>query len=98
MDTGTLWVFPACTWFGIRTLCSASLDMASWRVAKILLFGQIFLVYSLMAVFCAPIEVILQHMQASGSVPEPEFRLQSEVNRVAFAATPCNDTERLKLG
>jgi len=49
----------------------------------VLLFGQVFLISSLMALFYAPIESILQQMQASGSTPELEIRLRRQVNRGA---------------
>ncbi|MGI9290339.1 MAG: hypothetical protein ACR2QG_03570 [Gammaproteobacteria bacterium] len=76
-------VFIACTWFGLQSLRTGEPFMAPWLALKVLLFGQVFLVSSLMAVFYAPIEGILNTMQASGSSPELESRLCRQVNRGA---------------
>jgi hypothetical protein len=50
---------------------------------KVLRFGHVFLVSSLMAVFYAPIEAIFERMRETGSTPELEARLRSQVNRGA---------------
>lgn len=85
MGTGSLFVviFVACTWYGIQSLRLGEPFMANWLALKVLLFGQVFLVSSLMALFYAPIEGILTEMQASGSTPELEARLCRQVNRGA---------------
>jgi uncharacterized protein involved in cysteine biosynthesis len=54
---------------------------ADWLALKVLLFGQVFLVSSLMAVFYAPVEGILAEMQEQGSTPELEARLCRQINR-----------------
>jgi hypothetical protein len=85
MGTGSLFVviFVACTWYGIQSLRLGEPFMANWLALKVLLFGQVFLVSSLMALFYAPIEGIFTEMQASGSTPELEGRLCRQVNRGA---------------
>lgn len=85
MGTGSLFViiFLACTWFGIQSLRLGEPFATNWLALKVLLFGQIFLVSSLMAVFYAPIEQIFEQMKASGSTPELEVRLRRQVNRGA---------------
>jgi hypothetical protein len=85
MGTGSLFViiFLSCTWYGIQSLRLGEPFMANWLAVKVLLFGQVFLISSLMALFYAPIEGILRQMQASGSTPELEIRLRGQVNRGA---------------
>ena len=85
MGTGTLFVsiFLSCTGYGIQSLRLGEPFMANWLAIKVLLFGQVFLISSLMALFYAPIEAILQQMQADGSTPELEKRLCRQVNRGA---------------
>jgi hypothetical protein len=85
MGTGTLFViiFLSCTWYGIQSLRLGEPFMANWLAIKVLLFGQVFLISSLMALFYAPVEAILQQMQADGSTPELEKRLCRQVNRGA---------------
>jgi hypothetical protein len=85
MGTGTLFViiFLACTWYGIQSLRLGEPFMANWLAIKVLLFGQVFLVSSLMAVCYAPVEAIFKEMQANGSTPELEARVCKQVNRGA---------------
>ena len=85
MGTGTLCViiFLSCTWYGIQSLRLGEPFMANWLAIKVLLFGQVFLVSSLMALFYAPIEGILAQMQTDGSTPELEKQLCKQVNRGA---------------
>jgi hypothetical protein len=85
MGTGTLFaiIFLSCTWYGIQSLRLGEPFMANWLAIKVLLFGQVFLISSLMALFYAPVEAILQQMQADGSTPELEKRLCRQVNRGA---------------
>ena len=85
MGTGSLFVivFLSCTWYGIQSLRLGEPFMANWLAIKVLLFGQVFLISSLMALFYAPVEAILQKMQAGGSTPELEMRLCKQVNRGA---------------
>jgi hypothetical protein len=83
MGTGTLFViiFLSCTWYGIQSLRLGEPFMTNWLALKVLLFGQVFLISSLMAVFYAPIEKIFEQMKATGSSPELEQRLRTQVNR-----------------
>jgi hypothetical protein len=83
MGTGTLFViiFLSCTWYGVQSLRLGEPFMANWLAIKVLLFGQVFLISSLMAVCYAPIERIFEQMKASGSSPELEQRLRTQVNR-----------------
>jgi hypothetical protein len=85
MGTGSLFViiFVACSWYGIQSLRLGEPFMEPWLALKVLLFGQVFLVSALMAVFYAPIEAIFERMRATGSTPELEARLRSQVNRGA---------------
>ena len=85
MGTGTLFViiFLSCTWYGIQSLRLGEPFMANWLAIKVLLFGQVFLISSLMPLFYAPVEAILQQMQADGPTPELEKRLCRQVNRGA---------------
>ena len=85
MGTGSLFViiFIACSWYGIQSLRLGEPFMEPWLALKVLLFGQVFLVSSLMAFFYAPIEAIFERMRATGSTPELEARLRSQVNRGA---------------
>ena len=85
MGTGTLFVivFLACTWYGIQSLRLGEPFRADWLAVKVLLFGQVFLISSLMALFYAPIEAILEQMKAGGSTPELEARMRKQVNRGA---------------
>jgi hypothetical protein len=83
MGTGTLFViiFLTCSWYGYQSLRYGEPFMAPWLALKVLLFGQVFLVSSLMAVFYAPIEGIFERMREQGSTPELESRLRTQVNR-----------------
>jgi len=60
------------------------LCISGWLALKVLLFGLIFLVSILMAVFYAPLEVIFDEMAAGGSNPELESRVCRQVNRGAI--------------
>jgi hypothetical protein len=83
MGTGSLFViiFLSCSWYGIQSLRLGEPFMANWLALKVLLFGQVFLVSSLMALFYAPVEGILNRMQLEGSTPELEKKLRRQVNR-----------------
>ena len=85
MGTGTLFVliFLGCTWYGVQSLRLGEPLMANWLALKVLLFGQVFLVSSLMALFYAPVEELFRQMQESGSTPELEQRVRTQVNRGA---------------
>ena len=85
MGTGSLFViiFIVCSWYGFQSLRLGEPFMEPWLALKVLLFGQVFLVSSLMAFFYAPIEAIFERMRATGSTPELEARLRSQVNRGA---------------
>lgn len=85
MGTGSLFVvvFLACTWFGVQSLRLGTPFAADWLALKVLLFGQVFLISSLMAVFYAPVETLLKEMQTEGSTPEREQRVRTQVNRGA---------------
>ncbi|MDP6617756.1 MAG: hypothetical protein QF790_11370 [Gammaproteobacteria bacterium] len=85
MATGTLFVcvFLVCTWYGIQSLRYGEPFAANWLALKVLLFGQVFLVSSLMALFYAPVEAIFRQMESSGSSPELEARVRTQVNRGA---------------
>jgi hypothetical protein len=85
IGTGTLFVvvFGVCTWYGVQSLRLGEPFMANWLALKVLLFGQVFLVSSLMAVFYAPVEAIFRQMQETGSTPELEARVRTQVNRGA---------------
>ena len=85
MGTGTLFIviFLACTWYGVQSLRLGEPFMANWLALKVLLFGQVFLISSLMAVFYAPIEALFEQMLVAGSTPELEARVCRQVNRGA---------------
>ena len=51
---------------------------------KLLLFGCVFLVSVLMALFYAPLDGIFQDMARTGSTPALESRVRSHVNRGAI--------------
>ncbi|HJP04262.1 MAG: hypothetical protein CL799_13565 [Chromatiales bacterium] len=86
MGTGTLFVciFLACTWFGIQSLRFGEPFATNWLALKVLLFGQVFLVSALMALFYAPVEAIFRQMEITGSSPELEARVRTQVNRGAI--------------
>ncbi|MGI9330852.1 MAG: hypothetical protein ACR2QB_09080 [Gammaproteobacteria bacterium] len=69
--------------FGLSSLLSGWPFAPTWLALKIFLFGCVFLVSVLMAVFYAPLEGIFQRMAASGSSPELEKLVCSHVNRGA---------------
>jgi hypothetical protein len=83
MGTGTLFViiFLSCTWYGVQSLRFGQPFVTNWLALKVLLFGQVFLISSLMALFYAPIEGIFERMREEGSTPELEARLRTQVNR-----------------
>jgi hypothetical protein len=83
MGTGTLFIviFLTCTWYGIQSLRLGQPFTTDWLALKVLLFGQVFLVSSLMALCYAPIEGIFDRMREEGSTPELEARLRTQVNR-----------------
>lgn len=87
MGTGTLFiaVFVACTWYGIQSLLSGEPFTTNWLALKVLLFGQVFLVSSLMAFFYAPVEALFRQMEEKGSSSELEARVRTQVNKGAVA-------------
>jgi hypothetical protein len=86
MATGTIMLI-AClgfTGYGLKSLVSGAPFLAVWLSLKVFLFGMVFLVSILMAVFYAPIEGILEKLREQGSTPEIEADICSHVNRGAF--------------
>lgn len=85
MGTGTLFVliFVSCIWLGWQSLATGEPFAAGWLGLKVLLFGLIFLVSSLMALFYAPIEGIMADMREQGATDALEARLRTQVNRGA---------------
>jgi hypothetical protein len=85
MGTGTLFVivFLSCIWMGWQSLSTGAPFATGWLGLKVLLFGLIFLVSSLMALFYAPIEGIMAEMREQGATAELEARLCTQVNRGA---------------
>ena len=76
-------VFLSGSWYGWQSLISGAPFVAGWLGLKVLLFGLIFLISSLMAVFYAPIGGIFERMEAEGCTDELEFQLRTQVNRGA---------------
>ena len=70
--------------YGIASLLNGAPFMAQWLALKVALAGGVFLVSTMMAVFYAPIERILQDMQVIGTSAELEQKLCRQVNRGAF--------------
>lgn len=70
--------------YGIASMISGAPFTAQWLAVKVTLAGAVFLVSTMMAVFYAPIEGILQQMQADGSSAALEAKLKTQVNRGAF--------------
>ena len=69
--------------FGLSSLLSGWPFAPTWLALKVFLFGCVFLVSVLMAVFYAPLEGIFQRMAATGTSPELERLVRSHVNRGA---------------
>ncbi|HJP38030.1 MAG TPA: hypothetical protein QF499_02735 [Gammaproteobacteria bacterium] len=70
--------------FGISSFMSSWPFADGWIALKVLLAGLVFLVSTMMAVFYAPIEGILQQMEVEGTSNAIEVRLRLQVNRGAF--------------
>ena len=85
MCTGALFVvvFIGCVWTGWQSLSTGYPIAAGWLGLKVLLFGLIFLVSSLMAVFYAPVEAIIGEMKQQGCTDGLEARLRRQINRGA---------------
>ncbi|MGI9309055.1 MAG: hypothetical protein ACR2P6_07325, partial [Gammaproteobacteria bacterium] len=86
IGTGTIMLI-ACvgfTGYGLKSLLSGTPFLAMWLSLKVFLFGMVFLVSIMMAVFYAPIEGILERMKEEGGTPEIEADLRSHVNKGAF--------------
>jgi len=86
MGTGTIMLI-AClgfTGFGLKSLLSGSPFLATWLSLKVFLFGLVFFVSIMMAVFYAPIEALLERLREEGSTPEIEADIRSHVNKGAF--------------
>ena len=86
MGTGTIMLI-AClgfTGFGLKSLLSGAPFLATWLSLKVFLFGLVFFVSIMMAVFYAPIEAILERLREQGSTPEIEADIRSHVNKGAF--------------
>jgi hypothetical protein len=70
--------------FGIASIINGIPFLEPWLALKVTLAGAVFLVSTMMAVFYAPIEAILQQMEAEGTSIAIEARLRKQVNRGAF--------------
>jgi hypothetical protein len=70
--------------FGIASIINGTPFLEPWLALKVTLAGAVFLVSTMMAVFYAPIEAILQQMQVEGSSEDIETALRKQVNRGAF--------------
>jgi hypothetical protein len=70
--------------FGIASIINGTPFLEPWLALKVTLAGAVFLVSTMMAVFYAPIEAILQKMQVEGSSEDIETALRKQVNRGAF--------------
>lgn len=83
---GVIMMFACFGWlgYGIVSIVSGAPFIELWLAVKVMLAGAVFLVSTMMAVFYAPIEAILQRMQAEGSSEAIERQLCKQVNRGAF--------------
>jgi hypothetical protein len=70
--------------YGLYSLINGEPFMSPWLAMKVFLFGMIFLVSIMMAVFYAPLEAIFATMLNEGSSPELEAKVTKQVNRGAF--------------
>lgn len=86
IGTGTIMLiaFLGFTGFGLKSLLSGSPFLATWLSLKVFLFGLVFFVSIMMAVFYAPIEALLERLREEGSTPEIEAKIRSHVNKGAF--------------
>ena len=83
---GVLMLIACLGWlgFGVASLINDAPFMATWLALKVTLVGGVFLVSTLMAVFYAPVEALLERLRQEGSSAELEARIGSQVNRGAF--------------
>lgn len=70
--------------YGLYSLSNGEPFIGLWLALKVFLFGMIFLVSIMMAVFYAPLEAIFATMLNEGSSPELEAKVAKQVNRGAF--------------
>jgi len=86
MITGVIFVaaFFGYGGYGLTSMINGEPIAGLWLALKVFLFGMIFLVSILMAVFYAPLEAIFEQMKNEGSSPELEARVVKQVNRGAF--------------
>ena len=85
MGTGVVFLagFLGFTGYGLFSLLTGSPFLAPWLALKVMLFGLVFLVSVVMAVFYAPLEGIFERMALEGSSTEMEARVRRQVNRGA---------------
>ncbi len=69
--------------FGLSSLLRGWPVDTPWLAWKLFLFGLVFLVSVMMAVFYAPLEGIFNRMKHEGSTPAMESRVRTQVNRGA---------------
>lgn len=83
---GVLMMIACFGWlgYGIASIINGAPFTTQWLAVKVMLAGAVFLVSTMMAVFYAPIEGILNEMQNDGSSTALEVKLRMQVNRGAF--------------
>jgi hypothetical protein len=72
-----------CTGFGIASLLNGWPFVPVWLALKVFLFGMVFLVSIMMAIFYAPLEGILKRLGEKGSSDAIEAQIRSQVNKGA---------------
>jgi hypothetical protein len=77
-------VFLAATVFGISSLFTGWPFEPTWLALKVFLFGMVFLVSIMMAIFYAPIEGILDRLGEEGDSDSIEARIRTQVNKGAI--------------
>jgi len=77
-------LFFGFTGFGAYSLLNGTPFLSVWLSLKVLLFGLIFMVSILMAVFYAPLEAIFDEMAEQGASAALEEKVVRQVNRGAF--------------
>lgn len=70
--------------FGFASIVTGGPFTALWLAVKVALAGSVFLVSTMMAVFYAPVEGILNEMREHGTDPVLESRIRVQINRGAF--------------
>ena len=83
---GVLMMIACFGWlgFGIASIVSGGPFTTLWLAVKVALAGGVFLVSTMMAVFYAPVEGILNQLKEQGSSPELEAKICSQINKGAF--------------